>query len=229
MGTLRIVFVVAVAGAAASSIMIACVGDTGSPIVNVEDASPVDSSSGSPDTGGGGAVDAGGGGTDAGSPTDSGAVTDSSTPVKCIEAGIQVFPPKANFGPFCGAGANPDAGGNGNTCYSGDHCCIPPGAAHQCAPTCTGGGGDFQCLSAAQCPSTGGIDGGQMVCCTEDTVVLDTTTCTYPQFTTLHHGICQASCGAGSRQLCEVAGECGALTCVGATTPYQGYLIAVCQ
>jgi hypothetical protein len=144
------------------------------------------------------------------------------------DSGISVFGNgPASQGAFCGAGSNPGAS-NTSHCNLGEHCCVPTGAAHQCAADCTGTGGDFECLSAQDCKGYDG-GGGSLVCCTEPGAVLDTTTCSYPIFTTLHHSFCQASCPSGAQQLCETAGECNGLNCAGATTPYTSYGVALCQ
>ena len=217
----RFSFVLLVGAVSAFTLLAACVGDDPATSDGATDASLPDSSA-QPDSGG---TDSGG--TDSGG-TDSGASMEAGQ--TCVDGGLMVFAPgPSGLGAFCGAGANPDpdAGHQGRYCAIGDHCCIPPGAAHACSNNCTGGGGDFECAGAADCQ----LDGGSLVCCSEATAVLDETTCRYPIFTTIHHGTCQQACAMGTRQLCHTDMECtgGATQCVGAGTPYAGFTIAVCQ
>jgi hypothetical protein len=226
----RIVVVLVLTVVAASIAVVACVGDSGSPVIEVIDDASSTEDAAHVSTDAGGSVDTGadtGAATDSGGTDGGGAGSDGSAPFACIDGGLLVFAPKDGLGPFCGKGANADGGFN--TCNYGDHCCIPPGVARSCAPSCTGGGADFQCIASAHCSQDAGIDGGPLVCCTDSLVTLDTTTCSYPIFTSVHHGVCQPSCGAGSRQLCATQAECGGATCVGAGTPYQSYGVAVCQ
>jgi hypothetical protein len=202
----------------------ACVGSDPGPTVVYADA-------GTPDGGGGPGEGEGGGGLDAGAgePGDAGGDTGSSpadAAVRCIDGGEPVFPPgPASLGVFCGAATGP---GGSNHCARGEHCCVPPTSGRTCAGSCGGGGGDFACNTAQDCAQDGGVDGGPLVCCAESGAVLDTTSCSYPIFTVLHHGLCQPSCGS-QLQLCATESECGALHCVGATTPYLSYGTAICQ
>jgi hypothetical protein len=206
----------------------ACVGDSGNTVIANQDGSSPDASAQGTNDGSSVPNDAGVTTDSGGSPTDAG--NDAGT--SCRDGGYKVYGPgPASLGVFCGPGANPDGSApntNGRYCARGDHCCIGGGAATTCASACPGSGGDFACGGSADCDQTGGVDGGPMQCCAENTAVVDTATCSYAIFDTLHHGICQASCGT-QRQVCLTDQECAPLHCVGTQNPYLPYGISICQ
>ena len=214
----RLAVLVAVVSVTTVGATAACVGDEGTNVTAAPDASSSDAST-SADTGN--IVD----GTDAGQMgVDAG--TDGAM---ACNAKLTVFGPNnPSFGVFCGPGTVPDAS-TSKQCDRGDHCCIPPASARICAASCGGGGGDLECIETQDCAQEGGVDGGPLVCCAESMAVLDRKSCSYPIFTTIHHGTCSATCGT-QLQLCQTKLECApGLDCVAAQSPYTGFGLAICQ
>jgi hypothetical protein len=109
----------------------------------------------------------------------------------------------------------------------GSDCCLTQGTADLCASTCPGTSVDIACNGANNCPQN--LDAGPLVCCADGT--LDTTTCSYPMFTTLQRTRCLPSCTAIETTICGSNTECAPpLKCVGTTIKTaQGYTVAICQ